>query len=126
MCTGLGRAGRSPSPSGALALAVSPATAGQGGSRARNRQDVRCTGYHRHNTTRVRLFRRERRLREQTVPVVLAVRAGAVRAALVTVRAALVTTSMWQRGGCKGAPVRKPLTGAHLAVGDGRRTWAHT
>ena len=37
----------------------------------------------------VRLFRSERRMREQAVPVV---RAG-------TVRAALVTTSMWQRGG---------------------------
>jgi hypothetical protein len=49
---------------------------------------------------RVQLFRSERRVREQAVPVVPVVqttRAGAVRAALVT-------TSMWQRGGGKGAP----------------------
>jgi len=50
--------------------------------------------------TWVRLLRSERWVREQAVPVVRAVRAGAVRAVLVT-------TSMWQRGGWD-APVKKP------------------
>jgi len=48
----------------------------------------------------VQLLRGESRVRERAVPVVRVVRAGAVRAALVT-------TSMWQRGGW-GAPENNP------------------
>jgi hypothetical protein len=56
----------------------------------------------------VRLLRSERRVREQAVPVVRVVRVGAVRAALVT-------TSMWQRGGCKDAPVNNLMVRSQLA-----------
>ena len=69
----------------------------------------------------VRLFRSERRMREQAVPVV---RAG-------TVRAALVTTSMWQRGGCKDAPENnlelpsRPLASCVTALTP-RLSWAVT
>jgi len=65
-------------------------------------------GYNRLNVTRVRLLRSERRVRERAVPVVCVVRAGAVRAVLVT-------TSMWQRGGCKGAPVNNLMVRSQLA-----------
>ena len=51
----------------------------------------------RHDVKWVGFFRSERRVRERAVPVVWAARAGAVRAALVT-------TSLWQRGGCNPMP----------------------
>jgi len=64
-------------------------------------------GYNRLNVTRVRLLRSERRVRERAVPVVCVVRAGAVRAVLVT-------TSMWQQGGW-GAPVNNLMVRSQLA-----------
>ena len=64
-------------------------------------------GYNRLNVTRVRLLRSERRVRERAVPVVCVVRAGAVRAVLVT-------TSMWQQGGW-GAPVNNLMVRSQSA-----------
>jgi hypothetical protein len=55
----------------------------------------------------VRFFRGERRVRVREVPVVRVVRAGAVRAVLVT-------TSMWQRGGWD-APVNNLTVRSQLA-----------
>ena len=60
-----------------------------------------------HDVMWVRLFRSERRVRERAVPVVRVVRAGAVRAVLVT-------TSMRQRGGWD-APVNNLMIRSQLA-----------
>jgi hypothetical protein len=66
------------------------------------------TGDRRHSATWVRFFRGERRVRVREVPVVRVVRAGAVRAVLVT-------TSMPHRRGSEGAPVNNLMVRSQLA-----------
>jgi len=58
----------------------------------------------------VRLFRNERRVWERAVPVVRVVQAARAGA----VRAVLVTTSMWQRGGW-GASANNLMVRSQLA-----------
>jgi len=89
---------------------------GPAGAEACGRHDVGVpviAGYRRPVAIWVRLLRSEGRVRERAVPVVRvvqAVRSGAVRAALVT-------TSLWQRGGCNDIVVTSTSLGAAADAG---------
>ena len=55
-------------------------------------------------------------MRERAVPAVRVVRTGALRAALVT-------TSLWQRGGCNNVAVTSTWLGAATGAGAAGPVW---